>query len=75
MRADGDVVGDLNEIIDLGPASNARRAEFGAVDADARADFNIVLDDHRADLRNLRLFGSVPAIAEAIASPARCRHG
>ncbi len=68
VRADRNVVADLNEVVDLGSAADARHAEFGAVHADARADLHVVLDDHRADLRNLRLFGPVPAIAEPVAA-------
>jgi hypothetical protein len=64
--SDDHVVGDLHKVVDLASAPDARDAEFGAVDAHARADLDIVLDDDRADLRDLGMFGSVPAIAEAI---------
>src|SRR5439155_24781337 len=59
-------VADLREVVDLGPAADARGGELGAVDAHARADLHVVLNDDRADLRDLGVLRSVPAIAEAI---------
>ena len=41
-------------------------AELGAVDADARADLDVVLDDDRADLRDLHVLFAVPGVAEAV---------
>src|SRR5207248_9935233 len=71
MRADLAVVGDLNEVVDLGAAADFGAAEFGAIDADARADFHVVLDDHRADLGNFHVLLAVPAIAEAVGAEHR----
>ena len=45
VRANLSVVTDLNEVIDLGSMADAGGAELGAVDADARADLDIVFDD------------------------------
>jgi hypothetical protein len=66
VGADLDVVADLDEVVDLGSASDARGGELGAVDADTRPDLDVVLDDHRADLRDLRVLLAVPAVAEAV---------
>src|SRR5205823_9586932 len=43
-----------------------RGGALGAVDADARADLRVVLDDDGADLRDLRVLLAVPAVAEAV---------
>ena len=51
VRADLHVVADLNEIVDLCPAANARGAELRAIDARTGADLDIVFDDDVADLR------------------------
>ncbi len=41
---------DLDEIVDLGAASDARFFEAGAVDGRIGADFDIVFDDDDAEL-------------------------
>src|SRR6202021_1562905 len=53
MPADHDVVADLAEIIDLGGFADHGVADAAAIDRGAGADFDIVLDDHAAGLRNL----------------------
>ena len=45
MAADDDVMGDLNEIIDLGPLADDRVAIGAAIDGGIGADLDIVLDD------------------------------
>ena len=49
------VVGDLNQIIDLGSLPDNGLAESGPVAADIAADLNVVLDDYFSYLRNLYL--------------------
>src|SRR3954465_6192642 len=71
MRADLAVVGDLDEVVDFGAAADFGAAEFGAVDADARADFNVILDDDGTNLRNFYVLLAVPAIAEAVGAEDR----
>jgi len=61
-------VGDLHQVVDLGAAADFGAAELGPVDADARADFHVIFDDHRADLRNLHVLLAVPAIPKPIAA-------
>src|SRR5205807_1490509 len=66
MLTDLSVVADLDEVVDLGSAADARGAELGSIDAGVGSDFDIVLDDDHADLWNLRVFASIPAIAEPV---------
>ena len=51
MLPDVAVVGDVNQIIELDAVGNARDAEGGAIDAAVGADFDIVSNFDRADLR------------------------
>ena len=67
MLADFHVMADLHEVVDLRAAPDARGAELGAVDAGAGADLDIIAHNNRPDLRHLRVFGTIPAIAESIA--------
>src|SRR5205807_9079932 len=60
------VVGDLHQVVDLRPAADAGDGKLGAVDAHAGAQLDVGADDDRADLRNLGMFRTVPAIAEAV---------
>src|SRR5690348_7063234 len=66
MRTYLHVVADLYEVIDLGASANARGGKLRAIDADAGADFHIVLDNDRADLRNFLVLRPVPPIAKTV---------
>src|SRR5216683_5634511 len=50
--ADLAVVADMHMVVELGAAPDQGRAHRGAVDSGQRADFHLVLDRDRADLRN-----------------------
>ncbi len=69
------VVADVNQVVELGPAANARLLERPAVNGRVGSDLNVVLDDQRALLGKL---GVLPArliayVAEAIGSQDRPR--
>ena len=53
MGADHDIVGDLNEIIDLTAFGDARGTNGRAIDRSASADLHVILDHHIADLGEL----------------------
>src|SRR5205085_2290973 len=59
LRSDDDalayphVVADLHEVVNLRPATDPRLAQSAAVNATARADLNVVFDNHGSDLREL----------------------
>src|SRR5262249_1337549 len=56
--SDDDIMPDLNEIVKLDAAADARLAEGRPVDRTVGADLDVVLDDDNAALRDL-LVGSV----------------
>ena len=64
VAADGDAVGDLHEVVDLGAGPDARLAHRRAVDGGVGADLDVVLDHHRPGLRDL-LVGAVGVVREA----------
>ena len=55
MAADARVVPDLDQIINFGALAHDRIAESAAIDRRIRADFDIVLDDDAAELRNFEV--------------------
>ena len=55
------IVGDLDEIVDLGALADHGVADRAAVDGGVGADLDIVLDDDAADLRNLVVAASRPS--------------
>src|SRR5690606_15181423 len=61
--ADTDVVGNLDEIVDLALLADDRIAQSSAVDCRIRTDFHIILNDDTADLRHL--LRAFPATDEA----------
>src|SRR5262245_59012072 len=69
--ADLDVVGDLDEIIELHAPADDCRLEGSPIDAGICPDLNIVFDDHLADLRELDVALTVPDKPETI----RANHG
>src|SRR5215203_6634367 len=70
MLADGDVMGDLDEVIDLRPRPDQRVAAAAAVDRRVRADLDIVADDHAPELRHLEVALRPHHVAEAILADA-----
>ena len=66
MAADDDVVGDLHQIVDLGPFADDRIAVGAAVDRRTGADLDVVLDDDAADLRHLEVPARPEREAEAV---------
>ena len=69
--ADLDVVRDLNEIVNFRAFADASFAECAAINAGVRADFHIVFDYHRSDLR--KFYIAVRAVAH-IAETVRAYH-
>src|SRR5713226_7084402 len=63
MASNDDIVGNVDQIINLGALADDRRAQRGAVYRRVGSDFNIVPDDDVADLKDL----PVPAFVENIA--------
>ena len=55
---------DLHQVVDLGAAPDARLVQRGAVDRGQRADLDVVLDHHDADLRDL-LVAALRVLREA----------
>ena len=66
MAADDDVVGDLNQLVDLGSLADDRVAVGAAVDRRPGADLDVVLDDDAADLRHLEMAAGTEREAEAV---------
>src|SRR5690606_15539849 len=53
VRADRDVVRDLDQVVELDALLDHRVFQCTAVDGGAGADFDVITDQHAADLRNL----------------------
>jgi hypothetical protein len=60
------VVRDLNQVVDLGAAANARNPDSGSIDTAIAADVAIVFDDDTAELGDLAVFLAVPDETEAV---------
>src|SRR2546422_2248028 len=73
VLTDLDVVADLHQVVDLGPAADDRLPERGAVDRRVRPNFDVVLDQHRAHLRDLPVRFAVEGVAEAVGANHRAR--
>lgn len=65
---DIDIVPDLNKIIDFRAAADACDTAASPVDSTVGADFNIVFDNDRSNLRNLAVFAAALEVAEAVRS-------
>ena len=68
VRARFHVMGDLDQIVDLGASADDGGAEFGTIDADAGPELDVILNDDGADLGYLDVLLAVPAIAEAVSA-------
>src|SRR3954469_14892316 len=66
MLADGDVVGDLHQVVDLRPLPDQRVAAAAAVDRRVGPDLDVVADDHAPELRHLDMALRPHRIAEPI---------
>src|SRR5207247_8506685 len=66
VLSDRDIVGDLNEIVHLGPAPDDRAAERGAIHGHVRAEFDVVLNRDGSDLGDLVMAALILDIAEAV---------
>ena len=55
MRADRDIMRNLDEIVDFTAFADPRRSDRGAVHRDAGPEFNVVFDDDISDLRDFFL--------------------
>src|SRR5919198_5271554 len=70
------VVSDLHEVVDLGPAADDRQPQGRAVDGRVRADLDVVVDQHGADLRDLPVRLAIEGVAEPVGADdgARVNH-
>src|SRR5947209_3655248 len=68
VLADFAVVGDLDEVVDLGAVADRGRLKRAAVDGAPRADLDVVADHDVPHLRILHVAAFVDAIAEPIGS-------
>src|SRR5271168_44948 len=66
MSAKNHIMAYLNQIVDLGALANDRRTECSAVDCHARADFDIIPDNHSPDLGHLAMNAFVQHIPEPV---------
>src|SRR6516225_8636668 len=66
MPANADIVTYLDEVVDLGTLPDHRVANGTSIDGGSRADFNIVLNNHPSDLRNLDMAASPHDESEAV---------
>src|SRR6185437_2253611 len=66
VTADADVMADLDQVVDLAALANDRVANGAAVDGGTGADFDIVLNNDAADLRDLQMAAAAHHEAEAV---------
>src|SRR5262249_40495205 len=66
VPADGGIVADLDEVVDLGSLPDHGIAERTAIDGGAGTDLDIVLNDHPTDLQDLSVAAGAREIAEAV---------
>ena len=71
MLADDDVMADLHEIVNFDSFVNMRHAQRRSVNRHVRADFNIIVNRHRADLRDFDVFAVHGREAEPVAADDR----
>ena len=71
MGADRHVMGDLDQVIDLGALLDQRLADGGSIDRNISAEFDVILDRDPAELRNLIVSSLILHIAESVASDNR----
>src|SRR5439155_22444959 len=67
------VVRNLDEVIHFRPSPDNRSAEGGAVNRDVRPQFDIIFDDHCADLGDLMMAALMLEKTEAVAADNRPR--
>lgn len=68
VGADPTIMPDVNQIVNLGAVPYHRRTHCRPINPDVGADFDIIFDDHIADLRDLRMhavFGCEPETVSA----------
>ena len=71
MPSNHHVVPDLHEIINFRALADHRVAQGAPVDGGIGADFDIVLDDHSADLRHFQMARLAHGEAEAVLADGR----
>ena len=71
--ADLHVVRNLHQVINLRALADDRRAERATIHGHIRADFDVVADDHIADLRHLAMNGAVKHVTKSIRADDRAR--
>ena len=71
MGSDRHVMGDLDQIVDLGALLDDCLAECGSIDRDIRPELDVILDRDSAELGNFVMPSLVLHIAESVASDHR----
>lgn len=66
MVTNDDVVGDLNEVIDLAASSDNGRAKRAAVDRHVGSNFHVIVHDHLPDLRDFEMGASIENVTETV---------
>ena len=68
MFSDDHVVGDHDQVVNLRPFLNPGAAKAGAVNGGVRADFDIIVDLHNADLGNFDVAPVFEFVTEPVAA-------
>src|SRR2546430_6220629 len=71
--ADAHVVGDVNEIVDLGSVADHCVVDAAAVDGGVGSDLDVVADDAAPDVRDFLVRAIAKHVAESITSDPRAR--
>src|SRR5258705_4964123 len=71
MPANGHVVRDMHEVINLGALADDRGTEGAAVNGRVGPDLHVIMDDHFADLQHLVVAALVADIAVAVRADER----
>ena len=66
MATDNDIVADLTKIVDLASFADDSIAHAAAVDGRAGSDFNVVMNDDLANLRNFDVALRAQHVAESV---------
>src|SRR5262249_55245319 len=68
VLSDLDVVGDLNQVVELDAATDHGGFQRTAVDAGVGSDFDVIFNNNAADLRKFHVAVAIFYVAEAIGS-------
>src|SRR5881409_3765122 len=66
MLTQGNVVGDLDEVVDLCAPTDRGRPERAPIDGSVRADLDVVMNDDVPDLRDLAMGAGIEHVTESV---------